>query len=98
MLPASFVHARQVVRQILQDPVVNGLAMALTATAGIPVFDFLKAIQGFGDQQCTPLVNGVALSAAEHHLRYPHADLVQTGQRIQLAQYSRPTKGCSQLR
>jgi hypothetical protein len=39
------VHARQVVGQVLEHALVDGFAVLLTATGGLPLFEFVEAVQ-----------------------------------------------------
>ena len=63
VLPVPQVHARQVVRQVLEHALMHHLRVTLTGTFGMPVVEFDKPVQCFAHQQRTPLVVGIAFGA-----------------------------------
>lgn len=99
VLPAALVHARQVLGEVLEDFLVDHVATLIATTgSGQPVFQFLEAIERFGDEQRAPLVLRIRLGATKDDLRHAHTQFAYASQGIEFAQYGRATKGCNQLR
>ncbi len=46
VLPAALVHAHQCPGQLLEHTLVDQFAVLFAATGGVPVFDFIEAVQG----------------------------------------------------
>ena len=59
VLPASFVHTGQGGGQLFEQALMHTLAVLFAATGGVPVFNFVEAVEGSGNQQCLPVVLGV---------------------------------------
>src|SRR5690606_26790693 len=96
VLPMPKVHAREVVRQVLEHALMHHLWVALTGTFGMPGVELDEPVQRFAHQQRTPLVVGIALGATEDDARYTHAQLLEAVQRIEFTQYGGPPERVQQ--
>lgn len=93
VLPAPLVHTRQGVGQFLEQTLVYQLAVLLTAAGGVPVFDFVEAVKGSGDQQCLPAVLRIA-PRLKDHFRDTYIQLAQALECIALAQHREVLQWC----
>ncbi|MNG18149.1 hypothetical protein D3C84_1021840 [compost metagenome] len=71
---------------------MQGLAVTLTRTVGVPAVAIFEAVQGFTDQQGTPLMIGVTLDSAVDDMRHPHTQLLEAVDRIVFTQHRRTTE------
>ncbi|MNE34732.1 hypothetical protein D3C80_1284640 [compost metagenome] len=89
MLPMATVHTRQVLGQVLQHALMQGRAVTLARTVGVPVVAILEAVQGLADQQGAPLMLGITLDPAINDMRHPHTQLLEAVERIIFTQHRR---------